>query len=128
VAAVIYLDTHVAAWLYAGLPDRFPTIVRDALNNNPLAISPMVSLELQYLFEIGRTSEPAETVVEVLQSQLEVTVCRKDFASIVAVARTMAWTRDPFDRLIVAHAALDQSRLVTKDAVVHQHYSLALWG
>ncbi len=127
-AAMIYLDTHVTAWLYAGVLDRFPASVRDVLNSEPLAISPMVSLELQYLFEIGRTREPAEPVVEALQAQLELTVCRKDFASIVAVARAQTWTRDPFDRLIVAHAALDQCRLVTKDISIHQHYSLALWG
>ncbi len=55
---MIYLDTHVVVWLYAGLTARLRPAARDLLNTSDLAISPMVFLELQYLYETGRTTEP----------------------------------------------------------------------
>ena len=63
-AAMIYLDTHVVVWLYAGLTTRLRPAARDLLNTSDLAISPMVCLELQYLYETGRTTEPGGTVVQ----------------------------------------------------------------
>ena len=56
---MIYADTHVVAWLYAGRPDLIPPRARRLIEDNPLLVSPMVALELEYLFETGRTSEPA---------------------------------------------------------------------
>ena len=43
---MMYLDTHVAVWLYAGLTERFRPVVRERLNTNDLFISPIVILEL----------------------------------------------------------------------------------
>jgi PIN domain nuclease of toxin-antitoxin system len=37
------------------------------------------------------------------------------------------WTRDPFDRLIVAQASLFDAPLITKDADVHAHYRNVVW-
>ena len=39
----------------------------------------------------------------------------------------MKWTRDPFDRLITAQAALDDSPLLTKDDTIHTYYPEAVW-
>ena len=38
-----------------------------------------------------------------------------------------SWTRDPFDRMIVAQAALREAPLLTKDRVLHEHYDRAVW-
>ena len=51
---MIYLDTHVVVWLYAGLIERVSQKARDLISAQDLAISPMVSLELAYLQETGR--------------------------------------------------------------------------
>ena len=42
-------------------------------------------------------------------------------------ALELDWTRDLFDRLIVAQAALDGAALVTTDKVIRKHYSKAVW-
>jgi len=127
VAAVTYLDTHVVAWLYSGQLDLFPAAVRQMLAVEELLVSPMVVLELQYLFEIGRTTEPAETVVSYLQGRIGLQVCDKPFAKVILSALGNDWTRDPFDRIIVAQAALDDSRLLSKDAVIRARYPRAFW-
>jgi PIN domain nuclease of toxin-antitoxin system len=42
-------------------------------------------------------------------------------------ALSEGWTRDPFDRLIVANAKAAAAPLVTKDEMVRGNYSRALW-
>ena len=127
-AAIVYLDTHVVVWLYAGLTARLSRSVRDLLNTSELAISPMVSLELQYLYETGRTTAPSHTVVQDLSQRIGLRIWEESFQQIVALAIQQTWTRDPFDRLIVGQAALYQTTLVTKDRTIRKHYPRAFWS
>lgn len=126
-AAVIYLDTHVVAWLYAGRIDNIPAAARQAIEEHDLLVSPMVVLELQYLYEIGRTKEAAEAVIGSLGREIGLEVCDLAFAQIVGVALDEDWTRDPFDRLIVSQAKLREAGLVTKDATIREHYPRVIW-
>lgn len=87
----------------------------------------MVRLELQYLYEIGRINSPVETIMSELSRIVGLAVCPKAFDTIVAKAMGVAWTRDPFDRIIVAHAGLDNDLLITADQTMHSHYSHAFW-
>jgi len=128
VASLIYLDTHVVAWLYAYGGDALPnTLARRLEESDDLRISPMVRLELQYLHEIGRTSEPALAVIDRLESVLGLSVCKVPFSAVVLEAEGHYWTRDPFDRLIVAQASVSQAPLATRDRQIHDHYSGAIW-
>ena len=47
--AMIFLDTHVVIWLYAGEVERFPRRVQSRLESEALFISPIVLLEMQGL-------------------------------------------------------------------------------
>ena len=125
---MIYLDTHVIVWLYAGLTTRVPPAGRTLLNASDLAISPMVLLELQYLYETGRTTEPGRTVVEDLSQRIGLRIYEEPFQHIITLAVQQTWTRDPFDRIIVGQAALHQTTLVTKDRAMRRHYPHALWS
>ena len=124
---MIYLDTHVVVWLYAGLTTRLRPATRNVLNVNDLAISPMVFLELQYLYETGRTTEPASTVVEDLSRRIGLRIHEEPFQHVIELAVQQAWTHDPFDRIIVGQAALHQTILVTKDRMLRKHYPRAEW-
>jgi acetylornithine deacetylase/succinyl-diaminopimelate desuccinylase-like protein len=46
---------------------------------------------------------------------------------VVPVGDTAAWTRDPFDRLIVANAMADGATLITADRVILRHFDQAIW-
>ncbi len=124
---VIFLDTHVVVWLYAGEVDRFPPQARRALESESLVISPMVLLELQYLHELSRVSQDPALIVNELEKSLGLAVRRDEFERIIIAALMENWTRDPFDRIIVAHANLASAPLLTKDASIRQHYRQALW-
>ena len=125
---MIYLDTHVVVWLYAGLVDKLGTVARELLVGSDLYVSSIVLLELQYLFEIQRISVDSATIRHDLAHRIGLRICEKPFAAVVAKACESAWTRDPFDRLIVAHAALDDTILLSKDQNILQFYAQARWS
>ena len=127
-AALIYLDTHVALWLYGGRVDLLPVGVQDLLRQHDLLISPMVVLEMQYLFELRRTSEPASTVLQALSREVGLGVCDLPFSEVAEEALRQDWTRDPFDRLITSQAALRGAPLLTKDQAIRDHYPQAFWS
>ncbi len=128
-AAVIYLDTHVLVWLYSSGRDGVPTAVANILETSEdTRISPMVRLELQYLFEIGRVTHPPVRVLDTLAPVLGLNICKAPFSAVAHEAERQTWTRDPFDRLIVAQAAIYEASLITKDSIIHANYPLAFWN
>ncbi|MBI5508189.1 MAG: PIN domain-containing protein [Deltaproteobacteria bacterium] len=124
---VVHLDTHVAVLLFGGEAEAFPPAVRDVVDRHELAVSPMVVLELQYLFETGRIARTADVIVADLVQTIGLTVCDLPFHRVVARALKLRWTRDPFDRLIVAQAEARGCRLVTKDRRILEHSQHAIW-
>ncbi len=124
---MIYLDTHVAAWLYAGRADLLSQSAAERIEEGPLRISPMVTLELQYLYEIERVSEPAAVVLEALRRGFGLRICDLPFEEVVSASLEHDFTRDPFDRLIVSQAELRRAPLVTKDRAMRAAYPRAVW-
>jgi PIN domain nuclease of toxin-antitoxin system len=124
---LIYLDTHIVVWLYAGLVDKLSPLGQSLINQQVLSISPIVRLELKYLYEIQRIRALPETIIADLQSRLGLIVCNRDFNDVVTQAMTIEWTRDPFDRLITAQSMLEDQILLTKDQTILANYSQARW-
>ena len=125
---MIYLDTHVVVWLYSGLIEQLSHTARRLINDNDVFVSPVVRLELQYLFEVKRIAAAPDTIVTDLANSIGLQVCAKPFNRIVNEALANTWTRDPFDRLIAAHASLDDDILVTKDSNILRNYPRARWA
>lgn len=115
-------------WLYAlgtaALSVRGRAALREATE---IRCSPMSRLEVQYLHEIGRLRDPAGAVFDELGAALGLRVCDAPFFAVVREAERQTWTRDPFDRVIVAQALLNGAPLVTKDAAIHAAYDRAVW-
>ena len=55
-------------------------------------------------------------------------VAKTPLVDVVSVASALTWTRDPFDRLIVATAAADSAPLLTRDKLIRRHYRNASWS
>ncbi len=122
-----YLDTHVTLWLYAGETARISKRAAALINRDALLASPVVLLELQYLCEIGRLAATPHTVVADLKRRVGLAIQDRPLEAIVEQAQDLDWTRDVFDRLIVAQAALDDASLVTTDQTIRKHYRKAVW-
>ena len=101
--------------------------VQKQLEENELFISPAVEFEIEWLHEIGRIKIPASIIIQYMNAHLGVNVSDIRFCSVNREAKTIKWSRDPFDRMIVANASIFQLPLITKDELIRQNYSLALW-
>lgn len=123
----LYLDTHVVVWLYAGVMEEFSQTAIMLIDQHDLLISPMVQLELNYLHETKKITRTAHTIIHDLQSHIGLRICDMPFESIVDKAASLVWTRDPFDRLIVAQALCAKSKLLTKDRLIRKHCKSAIW-
>jgi PIN domain nuclease of toxin-antitoxin system len=112
-AALILLDTHAMIWLDRSHP-RARALTR---STQRLHISPATLLELQFLEEAGRIRLPKGDPHSVAIDD-RWTLDDPPAAAWFAAALDLSWTRDPFDRLIAAHARLRKWRLATADATL----------
>jgi len=125
---VILIDTHIVIWLYEGLLTRIPLAVRQRLDRDALGISPVVHLEMGYLHEIGRVRPEPQSVLDELMTRIGLVIADVSAAALCRAALSITWTRDPFDRLLAAHATIANLPIVTKDERLRRHLPLAWWA
>lgn len=123
---MIMLDTHIAVALYEGRTGGLGLAARRAIDREAVAISPAVLLEIELLHEIGRLRVGAVPISRHLADGLAIRIAGERFADVVIEALALGFTRDPFDRLIVAHAALMKAPLITQDETLHRSYAKAM--
>jgi PIN domain nuclease of toxin-antitoxin system len=110
---MILLDTNALLWLDQN-HRRARSLTRTTA---PLAVSPATLLELQFLLEAGRIRLRSGTVRALLDDE-RWAVDQPPSLDWFDRATEESWTRDPFDRLIVAHARLRRWKLATGDLAV----------
>jgi PIN domain nuclease of toxin-antitoxin system len=124
----IYLDTHVVVWLGEGLVEKLSPAASAAIESSEVEISPMVLVELEYLFEIKRIVKAPLALIDQLQTLIGLKISELPFAAVTRTALFETWTRDPFDRMIVAQARSDgYSELVASDEKIRGNYSKTIW-
>jgi PIN domain nuclease of toxin-antitoxin system len=124
---MIYFDTHAVVALYKDM-DLLGVKARRLLRRQAeYAISPIVCLELQLWYEIRQIRHSPRQILRHLDDAIGLAICAKPFMSVIELAENLGWTRDPFDRIIVAQASLDLDPLITKDLRIHEHYGKAIW-
>jgi len=88
----------------------------------------VVRVELEYLYEVRRSPHRADFVVSHLADSLDVLVCPLPFDLVARAACHESWTRDAFDRFIVAHArCAPDGYLITADETIRANYHRAVW-
>ena len=117
----------MVGWLYEGADNRLPEAARALLASEEPGVSPIVELELTYLYEVGRVTEPATAPLAALRRSIGLGVVDVSAASLVDAATGLSWTRDPFDRLISAHAIAAGAPLLTADQTILEHLPQAVW-
>ena len=122
-----FLDTHAAVALEEGAREVFGPASVDLLERAALFVSPIVRLELEFLAEIGRLTVEPDEILGGLASKLGIVQSDDPMAAVVAEAMNLTWTRDPFDRLLVATAALHRAPLITNDQNIREHFPDAVW-
>ena len=125
---IAYLDTNVVVWLAQGNLTRISQTAQDVLEQADLLLCPMVLIELEYLFEVNRIKLTSRDVQLKIEHELGVRVCHLSFPLVASVMLDEKWTRDPFDRTIVAQAkANGLAPLISADEEIREHYPRTVW-
>lgn len=117
----------MVGWLYEGAERKIPRQARELVESSESFISPIVELELTYLHEVGRVTEPASAPLAALRRSIGLEIADLSLAAVAQAAVPISWTRDPFDRLIAAHAIVAGAPLVTADKTIREHLPQAVW-
>ena len=124
---MIFLDTHVAIWLFSGQLDLFSPRVLKLINENRVCISHIVRLEMKYLHEIGRIKQQPVVIIDALIDEIGLVFSENSIEKIINQAIHCDFTRDPFDRIIVADAYINNSKLISKDQIIKKNYKNTIW-
>jgi len=122
-----FLDTHAAVFLWEGRIEAFGASAQQLLERAALLISPLVRLELVFLKEVGKIKVEPDLIVGTLVADCGVAVAKDPLETLIPHAIPLSWTRDPFDRLLVATALLHRAPLVTRDRGIREHFAGAVW-
>lgn len=88
----------------------------------------MVLIELEYLYEISRIKLPSRDIQLKIEHEIGARVCDLSFPLVAGVVLDEKWTRDPFDRMIVAQAkANGLASLISADEEIAKHYPRTVW-
>ena len=118
----LLLDTHFLIWLVLGSQRlaEFPWVER----HRPWGVSPVSFLEIQFLAEIGRLSVRNPEFTRAVMEDPRFTVDDVPLVTVIRHALGLEWTRDPFDRLLVAHSLARRVPLCTVDRGIRAHHRL----
>jgi PIN domain nuclease of toxin-antitoxin system len=115
----LLLDTHVVLWWLTDDP-TLADEVKDRLDHEPdVYISPASVCEVAIKQAIGKLEQPADLSERIRDSgfrHLSITIEHS-----IAAGRLPLIHRDPFDRILVAQAQLDDLTLVTRNAEIQKY-------
>lgn len=109
----LLLDTHVVLWWLADDPTLAGEI-KDRLDNEPdVYVSAATIWEVAVKQAIGKLPQPARLPERIQESGFRPLPVTADHA--IVAARLPLTHRDPFDRMLVAQAQVEELTLVTRD-------------
>jgi PIN domain nuclease of toxin-antitoxin system len=122
----LLLDTHAALWWLSG-DERFGERAADRLSDatSLVLLSAAVVWEVAIKRSLGKLDTPDDFAPTLLGAGALALPVGLDHAAAVA---ELPWHhRDPFDRLLVAQAAIERAVLVTGDRAFHAYGVPVVW-
>ncbi len=123
----LLLDTNVVVWLLLGDRDSVTGVARDALEDerNALSVSAVSVWEIAIKRSLGKLT---------IEDRWAQALTRLGFDPLPVTARHaehvehLGWPhRDPFDRLLVAQAAVEEHAIVTADPQLAAYGVEVVW-
>ena len=110
------LDTHFVIWIATNSKrlKHYPWLNA----YEPWGVSPISLLEIQLLAEVGRGRIDNPRFSNAVMEDPRFEVDEAPLTALVEKALGLAWTRDPFDRLIAAHSQVRRVPLCSVDSVM----------
>ncbi len=126
----LLLDTHALIWWLGG-DEALSILAREAIGDmgNTVAVSAASAMEISTKFRLGKLAQ-----AELLARDFEPIVRSQGFAELAitfrhaAVAGAMNIThKDPFDRLLIAQAQVEEMILVSNEKLFDDYAVRRLW-
>ncbi|MBK6328196.1 MAG: type II toxin-antitoxin system VapC family toxin [Chloroflexi bacterium] len=127
----LLLDTHAFIWWYSEpekLPDRVLAACQDV--TNLLALSVASVWEMQIKAQLGKLqlAKPLSEIIQHQQEQNQLQLLPVTLPIVLALDDLPMHHRDPFDRLLIAQARMDQFVLVSNDSQFKQYPVSLFWN
>ncbi len=120
----VLLDTHIFLWILS--ESKRLREVKWLSEYSYWTLSPISLLEIKFLQEIGRIDLDLSGVLLNLKKDSRFKIDNVSLEPLCFAALDITWTRDPFDRLLVAHSLCRGLPLGTCDKLIRKEYSSAV--
>ncbi|MFC7535231.1 type II toxin-antitoxin system VapC family toxin [Actinoplanes sp. GCM10030250] len=115
----LLLDTHVVLWWLADDP-TLAAEIKERLDHEPdVYVSPATIWEVAIKQSIGKLEKPADLPERISDSGFRHLNITAEHG--IVAGRLPLIHRDPFDRMLIAQAQVEQLTLVTRDAEIAKY-------
>ncbi|HEU5064241.1 MAG TPA: type II toxin-antitoxin system VapC family toxin [Solirubrobacterales bacterium] len=123
----LLLDTHVVLWWMAGEQDRIGEKARRAIakGEDPVLISAVVIWEVAIKRQLDKLEAPNDLLDQLEQAGVDLLPVTPRHAD--RVGTLPLHHRDPFDRLLIAQAEIENLILVTADDELRRYGIKVIW-
>jgi PIN domain nuclease of toxin-antitoxin system len=87
-------------------------------------VSPVSFLEIAILSEFGRLEADVPALQDAVRRDSRFIADDIPLTTLISLSLSLSWTRDPFDRMIVAHSLARSAPLCTLDRRIREHHRL----
>jgi len=126
----LLLDTCTFLWMLDEV-DHLSPLVRESLEDgtNNLVLHQASSWEIQIKFQLGKLAlaRSPEALVKAGLKTYGITYHPLSDAAIWHLQKLPLLHRDPFDRILIAHALCEGLKLVSPDPLIHPYPVAILW-
>jgi PIN domain nuclease of toxin-antitoxin system len=116
---ILLLDTHVLLWLLAGDQRRFGADSRVALRDGAAVVSAATVWEITIKRSLGKLRAPSNLVHTLAGAGLQLLSITAVHAE--HVGELPDFHRDPFDRILVAQALVEDLTILTADKAIARY-------
>ena len=124
------LDTHAFLWA-AGEPDKLSPKVKTLLldRDNQLLLSLASVWEIQIKIQAGKLTlpSPLPSIIQTQQQINQLELLPIELSHILALGNLPDHHRDPFDRIMIAQAQVEDIILISRDPMVTQYSIQVIW-
>ena len=126
----LLLDTHAFIW-WANEPEKLSEKALAACQdeNNTLLLSVVSVWEMQIKMQLGKLkiSCPIEELIKRQQQANGLQILSIELAHVLSLSNLRSHHKDPFDRLLIAQAKVEEATLVSVDPVFSSYGVSVLW-
>jgi len=126
----ILLDTHAFLWMIFG-DERLDESTRSLISHpeNEILLSVVTLWEIAIKVSLGKLdlAIPFEKMMEELLNKYAVQVLPISFEALVTVSKLPFHHRDPFDRLLIAQAVMEDIPIISRDGAFSNYPVQIIW-